>query len=356
MTSHALVTEVLRRPDLFTVEDERFSTGRVVGQSMLSSDGGRHGAHREPFEAMFRPAPVSSSAAAITATVDALVDRFAHEHTAELRSRLAAPLAVKVISDFLGVTSPAEEPGTEVEATMLDCYRTIVAAVTELTPGIEVPSAATSAVTELNDMIAGRVQARQDGPLAALFGDGSPLTGDAVHSNVAVILFGAIETSEAMTANAIRHLFGEPPFAAPDRSWPAGDELARLCRKAVGESLRLEPAAAVVDRYATGPTVLGTAAIEKGDPVIVSLAGANRDPAVFDDPEEFDPDRPNVARQLAFARGPHTCLGIHLATLQTTLGLQRLIERLPNLALDQRASTEPAGLVFRKPERLVAQW
>lgn len=356
VTSHELVTEALRDPGRFTVEDERFSTGRVVGPSMLSTDGDRHRAHREPFEPMFRPGPVADAATAITTSVDSLIDGFAHERTAELRSRLAAPLAVKVISDFLGLTSPVDSPGSEVEATMLGCYRTIVAAVTELTPGADVPAIATGAVAELDDVVAAQVRARPDGSLARLFGSNSAMARGAMHSNVAVILFGAIETSEAMTAHAILHLFGSSLCGGGTVPWPEEGGLARLCRRVVGESLRMEPAAAVVDRYATGRTVLGAATIEAGEPVMLSLAGANRDPAVFDQPDHFDPDRANAARQLAFARGPHTCLGIHLATLQTALGLQRLIERLPTLTLDPLLSTEPAGLIFRKPERVVTHW
>lgn len=101
---------------------------------------------------------------------------------------------------------------------------------------------------------------------------------------------------------------------------------------------------------------LGSASITAGDLVVVSLAGANRDPAVYADPDRFEPDRSNLARQLAFARGPHTCLSIHLATLQTVLALHRLIERLPALTVDPARSTPPTGLVFRKPARVVCRW
>jgi cytochrome P450 len=126
VTSHVLVSEVVRDPGRFTVEDERFSTGRVVGASMLSTDGARHREHREPFEAMFRPSRVTAAAAAVAAAVDSLIDRFAARGSAELRTELAAPLAVKVITDFLGLTSPAHEPGSGIERAILGCYRTAV--------------------------------------------------------------------------------------------------------------------------------------------------------------------------------------------------------------------------------------
>jgi len=136
----------------------------------------------------------------------------------------------------------------------------------------------------------------------------------------------------------------------------SSDQLAPICRRLVSESLRLEPAASVVDRYATVSTELGGIDIEAGDLVVVSLAGANRDPSVFRDPDAMVLDRDGSRRHLAFARGPHTCLGIHLATLQTTLALQRFLERLPAARLDRSESTDPAGLIFRKPDRLLVRW
>lgn len=76
-----------------------------------------------------------------------------------------------------------------------------------------------------------------------------------MQSNVAVILDGAIETSEAMTANAILHVFGGRPLVG--KAWPAREDLGRYCRRAVAESLRLEPAAAVVDRDRVEPARVG---------------------------------------------------------------------------------------------------
>jgi cytochrome P450 len=124
---------------------------------------------------------------------------------------------------------------------------------------------------------------------------------------------------------------------------------------AVEESLRLEPAAAEVDRYATVDAAIGGTAIPAGAFVAVSLAGANRDPVEFPHPDRFDPSRPNLRRQLAFATGPHVCLGMDLARLETCLAVGALLDALPDLRLDE-ASPPPAGLVFRKPERLDVCW
>ena len=123
---------------------------------------------------------------------------------------------------------------------------------------------------------------------------------------------------------------------------------------AVEESLRLEPAAAVLDRYATGDTTLGEAEIAAGDLVRISITAANRDPAVFPDPDRFDPSRENAGRHLAFAAGPHVCLGMHLARLEAHVALGALLDRFDPLTLAE--PTAPAGAVFRKPPRLLVRW
>ena len=129
-----------------------------------------------------------------------------------------------------------------------------------------------------------------------------------------------------------------------------------LLPAAIEESLRLEPAAAVVDRYATTDARLGGADVRAGDQVTVSIAGANRDPAVFTEPDVFDVRRPNAGRHLAFAHGPHFCLGAHLARLEAQVAIGILLARLPRLRLDPRYPSAPRGLVFRKPPDLRVRW
>src|SRR5207253_10681209 len=125
---------------------------------------------------------------------------------------------------------------------------------------------------------------------------------------------------------------------------------------ALEEWLRLEPAAAVIDRYATRDVELAGAAIKKGDFVEISIAGANRDPATFPDPDRFDPQRENAKLQVAFAHGPHVCVGMHLARLEALTAVERLFSRLPGMRLDPSERYAPRGIVFRKPPRLDADW
>jgi cytochrome P450 len=102
--------------------------------------------------------------------------------------------------------------------------------------------------------------------------------------------------------------------------------------------------------------VLGEAEITKGELVRISITGANRDPAVFADPDRFDLDRPRTRGHIAFAHGPHVCVGIHLARLEARLGIAALFARFPELRLDPRRRPEVRGLVFRKPRELHVRW
>jgi cytochrome P450 len=165
-----------------------------------------------------------------------------------------------------------------------------------------------------------------------------------------VLMFGGIETTEGMIANAILHLLAHPEQRALVEDDPA------LLPNAVEESLRLEPAAAVIDRYATRDVQLGDAPIGKRELVTISIAGANRDPDVFPDPDRFDVRRENARHQLAFAAGPHVCVGMHLARLEAQTALGRLLDRLPGLRLDPAHPSAPRGLIFRKPPTLHVVW
>jgi cytochrome P450 len=387
VTRRDLAERVLRDPRSFTVDDPRFTTAQVVGPSMLSLDGPAHRRHREPFYRAFRAADADGRLAGFAAAEAArLVAEFASAGRAELRRDLAGPLAAAVMAEALKLagTSPAK---------LLTWYDAIVAGVSALAEpsgpasagttaarlphghggharlpdAKDVPAepprrqagyaqpppagpapvlAAARAVAELRERIEQSIATRSSPLLAEISG----LSTAEVVSNVAVLLFGGIETTEGMISNLALHLLADPvqlDQVAADRD---------LIPAAADESLRLEPAAAVVDRYAAADVRLGAASISHGDQVTVSLAGANRDPAVFPDPDRFDLRRPNARQHLAFVLGPHFCVGAQLAVLESRAAISALLDRLPGLRLDPAGSGMPRGLVFRKPTAVVACW
>lgn len=341
VTCRGTAVTVMRDADTFTVDDPRFTTGQVVGPSMLSLDGDEHRRHRSPFVAPYRRGALRPLGAWIDAEAVRLIDTFSGRGFAELRTELAAPLATATIHRSLGLThtTPTE---------ILRWYRAIAGAVSDLSAGLPADPDAAEAMAGLREAVA-RTVAEQPSSMLARINDGS-LSGDELAQNTAILLFGAIETAEAMTANALWHLLTTPASCATVRDDPT------LIAAAVEESLRLEPAAAVVDRYATRDVVVEGAAIAQGDLVRVSLTAANRDPAVFADPDVFDMGRANAHLHLAFATGPHVCVGPVLARIETAAAIAAVLDKLPEIAIDHEASTPPTGLIFRKPQSLIARW
>ena len=128
--------------------------------------------------------------------------------------------------------------------------------------------------------------------------------------------------------------------------------LCELVDQAVEESLRMEPAATLVDRYVTAETQLGDVVLRQGAAVSLSLAGANRDPAFFEHPDRFDLRRSNVGHHLAFVHGPHACIGMHLARLETVAALNAVLAVRDRAEIVDVARAQPRGLVFRKPEAI----
>ncbi len=304
VTRHDLALAVMRDATTFTVDDPRFSTAQIVGPSMLSLDGEAHARHRAPFAAPFRPTAVRERFAQAAKTeADRLIDGFAQTGAAELRRSFAGPLAASIMARALGLD--------QAEVThMLTWYDGIVTAVTEITAGHDPPASGRDAFAALSERLNAAMSADPDASLLAAAAAQADLSRDQIVSNAGVLLFGGIETTEGMIANALLHLLERPDTLADIRSDPT------LLDAAIEESLRFEPAAAVVDRYATTDAHIAGAHIDQGDLVRVSITAANRDPAVFPNPDRFDPARPRRPRHLAFAQGPHVCLGVHLARLE----------------------------------------
>jgi cytochrome P450 len=345
VVGYPLAVEVMRDANTFTVDDPRFSTSRVVGSSMLSTDGAQHARHRQPFVAPFTPPSVREHFHEfVHGEATRLVAKVAPHHEAELRTTVAGPLATACMRRALGLEDiPVDR--------LLRWYASIVRAVADVTAGAPVPDTGKAAYSALTAAVRATISASDGNSFLGqvITSAAGVLTTPEILSDTAVLLFGGIETTEGMIANLLYHLLRDPSALAAVRA-----DGARL-DAAIEESLRLEPAAAVVDRYATREVEIGGVHIRKDDLVVVSLAGANRDSEVFADPDVFDPSRPNVRRHLAFAQGPHVCLGMHLARLETQAATRAVLD-LPGLQLDRARSVAPSGLVFRKPPAVWARW
>src|SRR5436305_1125241 len=303
VTSRELVLEAMRDAETFTVDDPRFSTGQVVGTSMLTLDGSEHARHRDPFARDFRLDAVRERFTTLVEDeTDRLIDGFASAGHAELRRALAGPLAVASTAFALGLdrTDAAE---------MLGWYDAMVASVNAITAGDGPTEAGRNAFAALHERVAPTL-------------DVPGLDTDEAVSNAAVILFGGIETTEGMIANALYHLLSNP------QQLSLVQDDGTLIPNAIEESLRIEPAAAVIDRYSTKSVDFGGARIGERDQVTLSLAAANRDPAFFEHPDEFDVTRESARHHVAFAHGPHVCVGMRLARLEARTAVTHVLDRL----------------------------
>jgi cytochrome P450 len=344
VTRRDLALAVMRDAETYTVDDPRFSTAQVVGPSMLSLDGGEHARHRDPFARPFRLEAVRERfTAVVEGEVERLIEAMEPRGEGDLRADMAGPLSVSVMVHALGLEDT--EPRVA-----LGWYAAIVGAVTDITAGRDPGPAGGHAFDELCASIEPALDRERGSLVAAAAGEAGALTRAEVRSNAGVLLFGGIETTEAMIASAFLHVLSD----GEQRALVESDRA--LLGNAVEESLRLEPAAAVVDRYATRDVRLGGAEIARGDLVRVSIAGANRDPEVFPDPDRFDVRRENARLHVAFAHGPHVCLGMHLARLEAQVALRRTLERLHRIRLDPARTSTTGGLVFRKPDAVHVLW
>jgi len=350
VTRHDLVLAALRDPLAFTVDDRRFTTRRVVGPSMLSLDGPQHARHRSPFVGPFRPRAVSERfVTAVTEEAARLAGELGGRDGGELRRGFAGPLSATTIARALGLRR-------EETPTLLQWYDAIVGSVNAMSAG----AAATPAGAEAYAALAARLTEaiaddREHASLLAAAAAESELSTAQLCANAAILLFGGIETTEGMIANALAMLLARPDALARARAEAAGAVGAAGLDAAIEESLRLEPAAAALDRYASADIELGGVAIARGALVRLSLTAANRDPAVFPEPDTYDLSRPTRGH-LAFAHGPHVCVGVHLARLEARAGLAALLDRFPRLRLDPSGAHTISGLVFRKPARLDCLW
>ena len=343
VTRRDLAIEAMLDADRYTVDDERFTTARVLGTSMLNLDGPEHERHRRAFVKPFRPKFVREELEARIAEHAVQLVAASLAGSRELRTEVAGPLAVETILDVLGLHEVAVDD-------VLGWYGAFGQAITALTLGDEVPDEVHETLAQLYTYVGGAMGRDDAGLISELVAD-EVLTEEEIPAAVAVVMFGAIETSEAMTANALWHLFTHPDVLDRLRA----DQT--LLPDVIVESLRLEPAASWVDRYTTTDVVLGDVEIPSGELVTINLLAANRDPNVFHDPDTFNIDRPNHAQHVTWAQGPHTCLGLHVAKAETAAVIEALLDAEEELQavfeLDAAMSRAPSGLIFRKPESLV---
>jgi cytochrome P450 len=210
-----------------------------------------------------------------------------------------------------------------------------------------------AASAKLRDLFAHVLEARRRDPredLLSLLGqaelDGARLSDDAIFALLRLLAPAGAETTYRSSSNLLFGLLSNPEQLA------ALDADRSLMMAAIDEGLRWEPPLTGIQRTCTEDTEVCGVAIPKGAMIHVNMGAANRDETRWENPDAFDIFRPSQ-QHMAFAFGPHRCLGIHLATMETRVVVEALLDRLPNLRLDPQAeNVHITGMAFRSPLEL----
>jgi cytochrome P450 len=293
----------------------------ALDANLLNMDPPDHGRIRGLVGAAFTGRRVEKLRAPIQRLADELVGAIAPLGHADLVAAYAAPLPIAVICDLLGVPADSRPD-----------FRVWTDALTA--PDPTRPERAKEAVSHLWRFFTWLIADKRRQPGDDLLTDliaardrDDRLTEDELTSLAFLILFAGYENTVQLIGNAILALLDHPQQAALLREDPG------LIPQAVDELLRFDgPAPLAIRRFPTEDIEIGGVRIPAGETVLLSLASANRDPAIFADPDRLDMRRATRGH-LALGHGIHYCLGAPLARLETAIALETLLRRLPGLAL-----------------------
>jgi cytochrome P450 len=338
--THDGVSEVLRDGKRFSSKGYEKSMGLVMGHSILEMDEPEHTTYRKILQRAFtKKALARWEDEVVKPTVHGCIDAFAGRGRADLVRELTFPFPVTVIARMIGV--PEEEH---------ELFHR--AAIELISIGIdwETGIAGSKALGELFErLIAERRREPRDDLVSVLLHteeEGTRMSDALIIAFLRLLAPAGAETTYRSSSNLLFGLLTNPEqleAVRADRS---------LIAQATEEGLRWEAPLTSIMRTATEDTVVEGTEIPAGCAVGVQLGAANRDDARYEEPDRFDIFR-TPRQHMAFAFGPHRCLGMHLARIETEVVVNAVLDRLRDVRLDPAAEdVHISGLVFRSPSAL----
>jgi len=317
--------------------------------SLLAVEPPDHTRYRKTVSAVFTPRAVGALRDGVEQTAVNLLDQLAQQAAAsgdvvDIVDRYCLQLPVAIISDILGV--PERDRGRvlefgELAAPSLDIglpwrqYRSVQNGIAEFHLWL-IEHLERLRRNPGDNLLSQLIQAGESGPVETHLDETELL------AIAGLVLAAGFETTVNLLGNGIRMLLDAPENLDTLRQRP------ELWPNAVEEILRLESPVQLTARLAVKDVEMAGMQIKRGELVVVYLGAANRDPSVFPDPHQFDIERPNAGRHLAFSGGRHFCLGAALARAEGEVGLRAFFERFP----DARA----AGTGSRRDTRVLRGW
>lgn len=342
ITGHAELAEAFRDNARFPPADAyRITIEPVQGLTFQTMEGEQHRLYRQLATPAFRSRAVERmESRGLAAIAHELIDRLPARGEVDFCAAFTHRFSFLVISRMLGIPFDRE-----------DAFREW--AVGFLAFGKD-PEHSRRCAREITDYLTPILAERRREPrddiissLATAQVEGHRLDDEEILAHIRLLFSaGASTTTDAM-GNLLYTLLSEPQRWEEVKAQPA------LRDGAVEELLRWETPVAVLPRV-SAPEPMEFAGIEipAGSFVLFAMAAANRDPAVFETPDHFDPQRDSARKLLSFGPGPRLCPGMHLARKQLRVVLDVLGERLPELRLIDPAASRPTGTMLRGPQRL----
>lgn len=311
--------------------------------SMLRRDPPDHDRLRRLVSKAFTPRAVEAMRGRVEQLVDELLDALPRAGSIELVRDLAAPLPVSVIAEMLGVPLAdrdrfrhwSDEAVKLLGDSSLEEARAAIAAFQEL--GEYIGRVADERRKEpRGDLLSGLVAAEEEGDRLS--------TRELVSTSILLLIAGN-ETTTKLISNGVIALLRNPDQLELLRGEP------KRIEGAVDELLRYDGPVQLTSRMVTEDGDLRGHRLREGQQLVLMLAGANRDPEHFEDPDRLDVTRENL-RHLAFGHGLHFCLGAQLARLEAAVTLEALVTRLPDLRFAETPIRWGTNTVLRGPLEL----
>ena len=190
----------------------------------------------------------------------------------------------------------------------------------------------------IDDMVATRRRNLTDDLLSDLIraeADGERLTAEELRALVGTLLMAGTDTTRNQLAASVEVLCEHP------RQWELLERRPEMAPRAVEETMRYTPILFTALRMATEDVELAGVLIRSGTLVVVNTGAANRDPDIFDDPDQLDITRDSAPSMLTFGNGAHYCLGAHLARIELAEALRLMAQRMPNIRRAGEAPWKP---------------
>lgn len=297
------------------------------GDLLVNYDDELHTKVRSLLNRLFTPSRLKANEAFIEEYSDQIVREMIAKGGCELIKEVATPFVTLVIADLLGV--PASD-----RQMFMDVIEAAPAP-GNLEAGKNDFSSPTHPLVVMGGYFAGYIQDRRANPrddiltelAQSTFPDGS-LPDLAEIVKMATFLFGAgQDTSAKLLGNSIRYITDQPGLQDKLRADPS------LIPQLIEEVLRLEGSTKQTARLARKDTRIGDLEVPAGTKVLVALSAANRDPRRWEDPQDFQLDRPKIKEHVAFGRGKHVCAGAPLARVEVRVILEKFLAYTSNIDL-----------------------